>query len=289
MGASPMVVLNGESSNFDFSVSNRDPSFICCQADHVTVLLCCPDANGNEPLPVCVGGSTPGASCGQNLDCPGDATHPPGTCNLNGCRVLDADTTFLGANDPSGLGGEVRQYNNNLCTVNVNNGVTSATAGSHAVSKFVRTGFDNHADAHHTDSVNVLTCSVALDKQVSCQGGAPGTFVDVGEHDNVTQSCTGDVGANDILVRYVVHNTGTSGLSNCQYTDTNAVVGVPGTPSPLPVSIGAGAAPASATTSLLQCDTARAGGEPDPLSVTCTCAASPTGASATDSYTASFE
>src|SRR2546428_9219408 len=66
MGASPTVVLNGESSSFDFTVSNRDttkPNIVCCEADHVTVLLCCPDADGNETLPVRVGGSTPGASC----------------------------------------------------------------------------------------------------------------------------------------------------------------------------------------------------------------------------------
>src|SRR5262245_62391603 len=66
-GANPTQLLNGESSTWDFTVSNADPNFVCCRAENVTVLMCCPGPNGFPPSPQCNGGTRNGQACGQAI------------------------------------------------------------------------------------------------------------------------------------------------------------------------------------------------------------------------------
>src|SRR5262245_34531291 len=117
----PNQVLNGEQVTFSFSVQNRDvnlpPGFTCCDANQVTVLLCCPGPNGLEQNPQCVGGSNNGLRCTQDSNCPG------GTCNVpSTCVVKDTNVNFFG--DQGGVAGtgQVRSYTQ-ACTINVNAGV----------------------------------------------------------------------------------------------------------------------------------------------------------------------
>ncbi|TAM82166.1 MAG: hypothetical protein EPN47_09465 [Acidobacteria bacterium] len=101
-----------------------------------------------------------------------------------------------------------------------------------------------HADANDTANFSCESCSVQIDKQVSCAGAG---FVDVfGTDDTVgtgadttVDSCTGFDAftghtADNIAVQYVIKNTGTDNVASCTYGETNiAITGqvtIPGAP-----------------------------------------------------------
>src|SRR5579864_3748303 len=145
---------------------------------------------------------------------------------------------------------------------------------------------------HETFSADTstLTCSVSLDKQISCDGGA--TFHDVGI--DSTDHCVGFDHPN-IVVQYVTTDTGTDTLNNCSIKDVKSggstteifsgepsgVTVVPGTPSTLQVNKDASSNP-------LTCTDAQAANEPNTATVGCQCANSPALGTITASDTASY-
>jgi hypothetical protein len=145
-----------------------------------------------------------------------------------------------------------------------------------------------------SDFFSIQSCSVALDKQVSCDGGlswhdvslvqAGETLDDSGNASTI--SCTGFTG-DPILVRYVVNNTGTVDLDSCTLTDSNTVA-IPTPPtvtSPLPV----GGTFDSGTGVSATCNATNSAGEPDTAGVSCACAGAPVSfPPVTASDTASF-
>jgi hypothetical protein len=111
-----------------------------------------------------------------------------------------------------------------------------------------------HADAHDTANFSCESCSVQIDKQVSCAGGG---YVDVfGADDNLNsntpptadtdiKTCIGYDAytghtADNIAVQYVIKNTGADGLNTCTAGETNtAITGtatITGTPASLTAS-----------------------------------------------------
>ena len=123
-----------------------------------------------------------------------------------------------------------------------------------------------------------------MDKQVSCDGGntwldvpAPGGF-NTSNDDGTNPPCAGwnafDNGiglqpAEDILVRYQVHNAGTQDLFRCNVDDSN----------PLIAATFVGQVPPGGTSPFFQtpyaCSDDLAAGEPDTGTVTCDCTVEP--------------
>jgi cysteine-rich repeat protein len=120
-----------------------------------------------------------------------------------------------------------------------------------------------------------LSCSVQIDKQVSCDDGA--TWQDVGFGDSVAESCTTDASAT-VQVRYVYENTGQVELVECSINDTN--VALPGVTGPFTVAVGSGPIeldPDSGICSDIE------PGEPDVATIDCECLEPGSGQSVSDS------
>ena len=120
-------------------------------------------------------------------------------------------------------------------------------------------------------AVLVVTCSVKVDKQVSCDGGV--TWVDPGlvfaNEDGTQRLHHGRRHA--ILVRYQVQNTGPVPLHACVLTETNTAFGAPGSV-PTPIASGATTAFILAPQTPLCSDTLE-DNEPNTASVNCFCQA----------------
>jgi hypothetical protein len=119
--------------------------------------------------------------------------------------------------------------------------------------------------------VQVLTCIVQVDKQISCDGGT--TWVDQGlvfANEGGSQGCTTTDGT-PILVRYQVRNAGLAPLHACVLTETNTAFGAPGSP-PTPIAPGGTTAfiPALQTP---VCSATLENNEPNTASVNCFCQA----------------
>src|SRR5437762_637648 len=209
----PGAGVNGQVISYKFSIANLDdPTTVACDATGVTVNFYCPGPDGTPNF------SNPiNLATGVNL--------PAGTL----ATALPPQT----------------------CTLNVNPGVTVATA---SVVAGQQTGNPNHAcstsdpcpqgalhdsatddafQSNKTVSVGVLTCSVQVDKEVKCGAGP---FVDVGfvsNNEDGTASCLGwnaftvngtSVAAEALTVQYVAENTGGTALFSCTVTDTNTAI-----------------------------------------------------------------
>ena len=84
-----------------------------------------------------------------------------------------------------------------------------------------------------------MAACVDVDKQVSCQNGDPGTFVDVGYNDNIAEKCTGwatpdpnDPAGREIVFRYLVRTGGA--MTQCSITESNPAIGPVSMPANLP-------------------------------------------------------
>lgn len=119
-----------------------------------------------------------------------------------------------------------------------------------------------------TISVQVQSCQVKVDKEVSCDGGT--TWVDPGlvfTNGDGTNGCTALDGT-AILVRYRVNNSGGATLYSCSLDDTNTMFGSVSVPTPLSTGT---------TTSYLQpaspplCSDSFEAYEPDTATVNCFC------------------
>ena len=122
------------------------------------------------------------------------------------------------------------------------------------------------------DSTTVdFSCSVQVDKQISCDGGT--TWQDVGlqsANGDGFLGCIGNLGENDIKVRYQARNTGNVGLLSCNLTESNASLG-PAVP--------VGSIAPSTTTDFvgltadpgLECSADLTSGEPDTATISCAC------------------
>lgn len=139
-------------------------------------------------------------------------------------------------------------------------------------------------------STDVLTCSVTLDKQISCDGGT--TFHDVGV--DSTDHCVGFDHPN-IVVQYVAHNTGTDELDSCSIGDVKQGTTTPDIFSvePTGVTILGGATSTTqvthdASSNLLTCTDAQAANEPNTATINCTCANTSGALTVTASDTASY-
>jgi hypothetical protein len=158
-------------------------------------------------------------------------------------------------------------------------------------------------DENQVASTTVLTCSVSIDKQVSCDGGTTWYDVTTGTGaDDPTGTLTLDktkcvgtdafdsTSATNIEVRYIITNTGTDALGSCSATESNGLI--LGTSSGTQTITGVNATFTSSATQTVgpeikACSTAleTAEGSGDTASVGCTCATPVTSGSRTVSGT----
>jgi len=130
-----------------------------------------------------------------------------------------------------------------------------------------------------------FTCAAKVDKQISCDGAGT-TWDDVPNSDTdltgdeLAGGCIGDIGENDIKVRYRVRNTGNVPITSCTINENNVLLdGVAGADSGgFDQIIFAGDIAASTTTSFtngsdsdLECNSTLNAGEPDTGALDCTC------------------
>src|SRR5438034_3995861 len=255
----PGAGVNGQAINYKFSIANlNDPTTVACDATGVTVNFYCPGPDGTPNF------SNPiNLATGVNL--------PAGTL----ATALPPQT----------------------CTLNVNPGVTVATA---SVVAGQQTGNPNHAcstsdpcpqgalhdsatddafQSNKTVSVGVLTCSVQVDKEVKCGAGP---FVDVGfvsNNEDGTASCLGwnaftingtNTPAETLTVQYVIQNTGGTALFSCTATDSNTVISSTAVPIADMVVVGGTSTPVPINTT---CSDTLDASEPDTATVSCFCTA----------------
>jgi hypothetical protein len=119
--------------------------------------------------------------------------------------------------------------------------------------------------------VQIQTCLVQVDKQISCDGGV--TWVDAGlvfANEDGTNGCTTTDGT-PILVRYQVRNAGLAPLHACVLTETNTAFGAPGSV-PTPIAPGATLAFIPAPQAPV-CSDSLEDNEPNTASVNCFCQA----------------
>lgn len=85
-----------------------------------------------------------------------------------------------------------------------------------------------------TITVNVRSCDVMIDKQLSCDGGL--TWVDenlVRDNEDGTNGCS-TANPNPVMARYFVKNSGTASLDSCVFTESNPTFGAAQNPFGLP-------------------------------------------------------
>jgi hypothetical protein len=118
--------------------------------------------------------------------------------------------------------------------------------------------------------VQVLACSVKVDKQISCDGGA--TWQDAGlvsANEDGSLGCTA-IDGRPIMVRYQVQNSGQVPLHSCVLTETNTAFGPPGT---VPTPFAAGGTIQIAALQAPICNDDLEDNEPNTAAVSCFCQA----------------
>lgn len=159
--------------------------------------------------------------------------------------------------------------------------------------------------AQGSDAFSVESCSVTIDKQVSCDGGTTWydqTGVDDTNGDQALDgvNCVGineytdDSGttpATDIKVRYKVHNTGSVALENCGATESNGLIlgGTTGTVDITAVQTGFDPDGMQTTDPATKaCSTALANDEADTAMINCHCVGADSSHNASASDSADF-
>lgn len=117
------------------------------------------------------------------------------------CTVAPGGTVTFRDNDYTTVSGDVGALNDQG-TINMTDLCDNDTNGCSS------SPLDENASA----STTVQSCSVTIDKQISCDEGATWTNADAADTGVVTGTCTGFTG-DAIWVRYVVHNSGDVTLS----------------------------------------------------------------------------
>src|SRR6266478_5760610 len=257
----PADGVNGQAISYKFSIANLDDpasGTVACDATGVTV----------------------------NFYCPG----PDGTPNFSNPINLATGLNLPAPTAPMALPSQT-------CTLNVNPGVTVATA---SIVAGQQTGNPNHAcstsnpcpqgtlhdsasddafQSNKTVSVGVLTCSVQVDKEVKCGAGP---FVDVGfvsNNEDGTASCLGwnaftiegtSVAAEALTVQYVAQNTGGTALFGCAVTDSNTAISSTAVPIADTIAVGGTSNPVPVNKT---CSDTLDASEPDTATLSCFCTA----------------
>src|SRR6266581_2151442 len=281
----PANGVNGQAISYKFSIANLDDpasGTVACDVTGVTVNFYCPGADGTPNL------SNPiNLATGLNLPAPTAAMALPSqTCTLNVNPGVTVATASIVAGQQTG-------NPNHACTLS--NPCTQGTLHDSAT--------DDAFQSNKTVSVGVLTCTVQIDKQISC-GNAPCTsdadcatqtgdanakclsanagqrcFVDVGFESNTeggVQSCLGwnvftvdgtSMPAEPVIVRYIANNTGGTTLFSCTVTDTNTVL------SSTAVTLGDVVTVSTPAEIDQTCSAELSASEPDTATVSCFCTA----------------
>src|SRR6266702_7248793 len=211
----PANGVNGQAITYKFSIANLDDTAsgtVACDATGVTVNFYCPGADGTPNL------SNPiNLATGLNLPAPtAPMALPSQTCTLNVNPGITVATASI-------VAGQQMGNPNHACSAS--NPCTEGTLHDSAT--------DDAFQSNKTVSVGVLTCSVQVDKEVKCGAGP---FVDVGfvsNNEDGTASCLGwnaftvngtSMAAEALTVQYVAKNTGGTGLFSCTVTDSNTAI-----------------------------------------------------------------
>src|SRR5438034_8625397 len=279
----PGAGVNGQAINYKFSIANlNDPTTVACDATGVTVNFYCPGPDGtpnfSNPINLATGVNLPAGTLATAL--------PPQTCTLNVNPGVTVATASVVAGQQTG-------NPNHACS-------TSDPCPEGALHD---SATDDAFQSNKSVSVGVLTCTVQIDKQISC-GNAPCTsdadcvtqtgdanakclsanagqrcFVDVGFESNTeggVQSCLGwnaftvdgtSMPAEPVVVRYIANNTGGTRLFSCTATDTNTVL------SSTAVPLGDVVTVSTAAEIDKTCSAELSASEPDTATVSCFCTA----------------
>ena len=261
---SPSTIVSGQTVNYTVIVNNNTQASGGCDVLGATVVLHCPAADGS----------------------------PTGTV-----VPLHAGTVDFPADGSGNI-----TYSNVPCVVTVNSNVTSATARAQANGCLQDTPATNDcspfgtcvggdcSDAGKNVSVNVLTCAVEVDKQVSCDGGT--TWVDQGlvSSENApgpSPECSA-LESQQIKVRYRVRNPGAADLLSCSLTESNTAFGTPQVSNELDLittNVTTGFLPGEATPICSSADDE----EPNNAVVQCICNTANSGVNVTANDRANFE
>jgi hypothetical protein len=143
-----------------------------------------------------------------------------------------------------------------------------------------------------TSVTTVGQCQVAVDKEVSCDGGVTWFDVNLPETANQdgTNGCIAAAGTNNIKFQYRIKNTDASfTVTSCTLTDSNGSISVPALTGVLPITPGS-------TTSFVQsntltCNSTNFGGgnQTDTATLNCTCSGAPAGFRSSNTATDSAE
>src|SRR6266581_2182701 len=256
----PANGVNGQAITYKFSIANLDDpasGTVACDATGVTVNFYCPGPDGTPNF------SNPiNLATGLNLPAPtAPMALPSQTCTLNVNPGVTVATASI-------VAGQQMGNPNHACSAS--NPCTEGTLHDSAT--------DDAFQSNKTVSVGVLTCSVQVDKEVKCGAGP---FVDVGfvsNNEDGTASCLGwnaftvngtSMAAEALTVQYTAKNTGDASLFGCTVTESNTAlsstavaigdVAPGGTSAPVPIN----------TT----CSDALNAGEPDTATLSCFCTA----------------
>lgn len=229
-----LSVIAGDTVNFTVSIQNLTsigPS-VGCDTDGVDVEFFCPALDGTPTGPSTI--LTTGAAYGANP--PDGETFPPVPCVIPDVGVASVEVVASG---------------------NLRDLPDDAASSPFSLSKDL--------------GVEVQTCAVLINKEVSCDGGT--TWFDMNglvtsNEDGTNAPCSAFYGE-DILVRYQVRNDGTSGLFACEFNESNPLINGDGAIDgniPAGTTIGpVDAAP------VVQCSEDLEDGEPNTASVNCFC------------------
>ncbi len=193
------------------------------------------------------------------------------------------------------VAGTVIMYTPVVCTINANPGVTNVTVRAAAGDRFNDPPSDQTRGILHDISndnaflidkllgTEVQECVVEVDKQVSCDGGL--TWLDdngtvSANEDGTNVPCAGwnefplspgnTMPAEPIMVRYLVANTGTAALFQCDLTESNPLIDDAG---PAAFDLLAGENTGFMMDNNQTCSAELAAGEPDNAMVACFCTA----------------
>src|SRR6266516_1549585 len=256
----PANGVNGQAISYKFSIANLDDTAsgtVACDGTGVTVNFYCPGADGTPNFANPINLAT-----GLNLPAPtAPMALPSQTCTLNVNPGVTVATASI-------VAGQQMGNPNHACTSS--NPCPQGTLHDSAT--------DDAFQSNKTVSVGVLTCSVQVDKEVKCGAGP---FVDVGfvsNNEDGTALCLGwnaftidgtNMAAEALTVQYVAQNTGGTALFGCTVTDSNTAISSTavslgdvaqgGTSTPVPVN----------TT----CSDTLDASEPDTATLSCFCTA----------------